>query len=139
MIEWRALSDVNYGVNTTIRYKPDRTVHGKPEYWQKPSETLKLGTGDCEDYAILKAHLLVKHHGADPNDMQIVVVKEPGAKTLHAVLLARSTYTNGLLWWKKTHDCHYVLDNMRDDLVRWSKSSYELIATHACEKFFDVA
>ena len=31
---------------------------GKRNYWQLPSTTLKLGTGDCEDQAILLTSLL---------------------------------------------------------------------------------
>lgn len=40
-------------VATHITYESDPSVHGQKEYWQLPSETLSLGTGDCEDFAIL--------------------------------------------------------------------------------------
>jgi len=41
-----------------LSYVSDQTVHGQNEYWQLPSETLSLGTGDCEDFAILLCTLL---------------------------------------------------------------------------------
>ncbi|MFC1919866.1 transglutaminase family protein [Chloroflexota bacterium] len=41
-----------------ISYKSDSEVHGVSDYWQLPAETLKLGTGDCEDIAILLCTLL---------------------------------------------------------------------------------
>lgn len=45
------------GVARRIRYKqePKRT-----DKWQTHAETQRLGTGDCEDFAILVAHLCLK-------------------------------------------------------------------------------
>ncbi len=40
-------------VHNTIEYKLDDDSHGRGEYWQLPSETLLLGTGDCEDKVFL--------------------------------------------------------------------------------------
>ncbi|MBA7540555.1 hypothetical protein ES705_32854 [subsurface metagenome] len=51
--EWRwAYNDFNTlreWVATHVSYKSDQYAHGVTDYWQLPSETLKLGTGDCED------------------------------------------------------------------------------------------
>jgi transglutaminase-like putative cysteine protease len=46
-------------VSLRIRYLPDKKVHGYPEYWQFPRETLDFGTGDCEDTSFLLASLLL--------------------------------------------------------------------------------
>jgi hypothetical protein len=40
-------------VISTVKYVPDQTVWNMPEYWQTAEETLALGTGDCEDGAVL--------------------------------------------------------------------------------------
>lgn len=45
-------------VNSIIHYRSDMSVHGRGEYWQFPIETLYLGTGDCEDFAILYVSLM---------------------------------------------------------------------------------
>lgn len=45
--------------DVTFKYKTDMEVHGVEEYWQTPEETYKLGSGDCEDYALLYAYLLI--------------------------------------------------------------------------------
>lgn len=44
-------------VNFNVKYKSDLEVHGKRDYWQLPAETIKLGSGDCEDQAFLLASL----------------------------------------------------------------------------------
>ena len=41
-----------------VTYTEDFVAHGQDEYFQLPSETIALGTGDCEDFAILLCSLL---------------------------------------------------------------------------------
>lgn len=40
-------------VSENIRYVSDSESSGRSDYWQTPWETLRSGTGDCEDHAIL--------------------------------------------------------------------------------------
>lgn len=40
-------------VNYNIDYVSDRDAHGVRDWWQLPYETLRLGTGDCEDMNLL--------------------------------------------------------------------------------------
>lgn len=47
----------NY-VASNIKYKRDKEVWGEKDYWQFPSTTIKKGTGDCEDQAMLLTSLL---------------------------------------------------------------------------------
>ncbi len=46
---------LNLAINRLIKYKAEPEG---ADIWQKPADTLQLGTGDCEDYAILKYALL---------------------------------------------------------------------------------
>jgi len=46
-------------VVTNIKYIGDNLSSGVVEYWQFPFETLRLGTGDCEDGALLIAALAI--------------------------------------------------------------------------------
>jgi predicted transglutaminase-like cysteine proteinase len=50
----------------------DKTAHGVEDYWQLPAETLQLGTGDCEDYAILLCSLL-RAYGVPAEDVYVAV------------------------------------------------------------------
>jgi hypothetical protein len=47
-----------YWVSENIRYMQDEQRWGARDYWQLPSTTIRLGTGDCEDQAILLTSLL---------------------------------------------------------------------------------
>ncbi|MEM2240562.1 MAG: transglutaminase domain-containing protein [Candidatus Bathyarchaeia archaeon] len=47
-----------YWVSKNIRYMYDKERWGSIDYWQLPSTTIRLGTGDCEDQAILLVSLL---------------------------------------------------------------------------------
>ena len=54
-------SELNSHYNHIIKYKSDTDDH-----WQSPQETLDLGSGDCEDFAILK-------YAAVDLDAQVVI------------------------------------------------------------------
>jgi|GEM_PF-2770008 len=45
------LSMINNYLNEKVTYVDDWNFNNKENYWQTPTETLKLGQGDCEDYS----------------------------------------------------------------------------------------
>lgn len=51
--DYELICALNDFVHDSITYVPDRDVYTFPEHWQTPCETLSLGTGDCEDLAVL--------------------------------------------------------------------------------------
>lgn len=52
------LARLNQWANQAIHYRSDRRAWNMTDYFQTPLETLVLRSGDCEDYAILKAAIL---------------------------------------------------------------------------------
>ncbi len=97
---------VNDWVNTYVTYKLD----GPVDTWQTPSTTLRLATGDCEDYAILKYHILTRL-GFSRNDLYIVVGKVLSMNQYHAVLAV------------KIDGKFYILDNMNKSIIESSTDS----------------
>lgn len=83
-----AMAIVNATVNRTISYARDTGPSGPEDRWASPGETVSLGKGDCEDYAILKMAVLVKA-GFPAESMAVVVVVDSRHKALHAVLAVR--------------------------------------------------
>ena len=74
-------------VYSHIEYVPDDKSHGVEDYWQTPAETIALGTGDCEDFAILLVSLL-RAYGA-PDDQVYVAVGDDLNGLWHAYVVER--------------------------------------------------
>ncbi|WP_422370453.1 transglutaminase-like cysteine peptidase [Hoeflea sp.] len=99
----RQLQYVSASINQKIAYRTDEQNHGTVDQWSTPNETLGRGSGDCEDYAILKMAVLA-HLGVPMNAMEIVVVKDTRRRLFHAVLSVA------------LKDRTVILDNMTDEL-----------------------
>lgn len=72
--------------NHNIRYVSDQNNQGLRDYWQDPVESLKLGKGDCEDYAVAK-YATLRMLGLDADKLHLTYVNLQG-RGGHEVLLA---------------------------------------------------
>lgn len=63
----------------------DDVTNATPEYWATPKEFLRVGFGDCEDYALIKYYSLIRL-GFDVKKLSLVVVKEKFRGGDHMVL-----------------------------------------------------
>lgn len=102
------LDDVNRHVNHAIEPRTDIEIYGVNEYW-----TLPTNVGDCEDYALLKRHKLMKLGWPSSALLMTVVRDEKGEG--HAVLTARTAQGD------------FVLDNKIDEVRVWSRTPYEFV------------
>lgn len=103
----RFITAINFAVNN-IAYAHDDVTYGPVEYFATPREMLRNGQGDCEDYAILKMHMLLAA-GYPGEHMYLVVglyTQWHGEVGGHAVLVIRDDQDH--LW---------VLDNMRNSII----------------------
>lgn len=126
------LDEVNLRVNQRITYKRDNGEH-----WQLAEETRRLGTGDCEDYAILKLNELARA-GCDVSSMKIGVVRTRKKEgTLHAVLLVPGQRKAGI-FRKRVVDCVYVLDNMNSNVYTWEQTGYQMVRFEPASKWCSV-
>jgi predicted transglutaminase-like cysteine proteinase len=80
----RELDEVNRWVNQSIMPQTDFEHYGVKEYWTIPID----GKGDCEDYALLKRHMLMQRGWPSSALLMTVVIDESGEG--HAVLTART-------------------------------------------------
>ena len=111
---WAQMLDVNTKVNQSIRPDTDLNIYGVEELWTYPRTV-----GDCEDYVLLKRHMLMKK-GFSPHDLLITVVLQPNGDG-HAVLTVRTDYGD------------YILDNMRGDVRLWSETGYTFVKRQSSE------
>ena len=75
-----SLQEANDYVNS-FRYIADSN-----DQWASPATFYRTGGGDCEDFALAKAALIVENGLADPRDIFIVVVDDLVSGKQHAVL-----------------------------------------------------
>jgi len=105
------LSVVNALVNRSIIYAPDKRVYGQLDHWADGAETMRMGAGDCEDFAILKMSLL-REMGVPARSMSLVVLRDTARDLYHAVLAI------------STNKGHFILDNVRNEVYR------DVVANH---------
>lgn len=85
--EAQKLIAVNQWYNL-IKYKSDKKVYKKNDYWATLYEFVGRGMGDCEDYTIAKYYTL-KELGINPKKMKFTYViykNKRGKKISHMVL-----------------------------------------------------
>ncbi len=102
------LDDVNRVVNAAIEPATDLELYGVEEFW-----TLPVTKGDCEDYALLKRHILIKR-GWPVGSLLVTVVKDDKGEG-HAILTARTAQGD------------FILDNKVATVLPWHRSSYEFV------------
>lgn len=82
------LGFINRAVDLAITPTDDEAQWRVPDYWSTPLETLRLGRGDCEDYAIVKYAALLDA-GISEADLKIVLLRTIFPNEDHAVVAAR--------------------------------------------------
>lgn len=102
------LDEINRAVNAAIEPATDAELYGVEEFW-----TLPVSKGDCEDYALLKRHILMTR-GWPASALLLTVVKDEKGDG-HAILTARTTQGD------------FVLDNKVATVKAWHATGYDYI------------
>lgn len=100
-----------------IHFAYDDDVWGQQDFWQTPSETYELKTGDCEDKSILFMHLLDRM-GYNP---RIVFIGNSSTVANHAIVELNGIYYEPQIY-------HSYL----------KKSSITIVATYSYKGVLDV-
>lgn len=102
------LDEINRLVNKRIEPVTDIDLYGVQEFW-----TLPANRGDCEDYVLLKRHILMQR-GWPSSALLITVVRDERGDG-HAVLTARTAQGD------------FVLDNKVSVMKPWQQTGYRFI------------
>jgi predicted transglutaminase-like cysteine proteinase len=106
---WKTIVSVNQHVNSTIKAVTDADHWGVVDVWGFPDD----GSGDCEDFQLLKRRLLAES-GLPRRAMRMtVVIDELGEG--HAILMLR------------TNRGDFVLDNKTSQVLPWHRTGYVYI------------
>ena len=103
------LDQVNGRINRSITAERDLKHYGIADYWTLPTD----GKGDCEDYALLKRHELIRL-GWPSSALLMTIVKDEKGEG-HAVLTARTAAGD------------FILDNKVDEIRLWTKTPYRFL------------
>ena len=103
------LARVNQWVNREIAYVGDDRNYRRRDFWATAEQTIARGSGDCEDFAILKMQML-RAAGVDAARMKLVLLRDLAANADHAFLLV------------DTGSGKLVLDNVTDRLYDGSRA-----------------
>ena len=103
-------------VNRSLTPVTDEDHWGVIDLWSYPND----GSGDCEDYQLLKRKLLVEAGLPRRALLMSVVADERGAG--HAVLTVR------------TDRGDLILDNLTDEIREWFETNYVFIKRESARK-----
>ena len=106
---WETLLLVNREVNTKIQPITDQQHWGIQDSWDLPDD----GSGDCEDYQLLKRKMLIDRGLPRRALRMTVVIDEENAG--HAVIMVRSDRGD------------LILDNQRDAVLLWNQTGYTFV------------
>jgi predicted transglutaminase-like cysteine proteinase len=109
MRNWRQLVAINAAVNRRIKPLSDMDHHGVVEHWDYPMD----GSGDCEDYALLKRRLLLDA-GWPRQALRMTVVRDLQGDG-HAVLTVATDHGD------------LVLDNQVTEILPWEATGYRFV------------
>ena len=100
------LNRVNVWANHNIKPETDMDHYGMIQWWRYPDD----GAGACHSYALLKRRMLMEA-GWPRQALLMTIVHEANGEG-HAVLTV------------KTDRGEFILDNLSDDILLWSKTPY---------------
>ena len=109
---WKQLVEVNAYSNTQITPVTDMEAYNQEELWTYPKSY-----GDCEDYVLMKRHMLMQQ-GWPASSLLITVVRQPNGEG-HAVLTVR------------TDRADYILDNLHSKIRQWNETEYRYLKRQA--------
>jgi len=108
-ISLKRLKKINTYLNK-LTYKNDMLNNHKSDHWATPKEFLTSGSGDCEDYAILKYFTLIKL-GFNPDKLYITIAYAAHLKNYHMVLS----------YFIKDDEPPLILDNINNKILNLTK------------------
>ena len=106
---WATIAAINRRVNKTVQPMTDMDHWGVADQWNMAED----GFGDCEDYQLLKRHLLAEA-GLPRRAMRMTVVVDESGEG-HAVLTL------------VTDRGELIVDNKTSEILPWDKTGYVFI------------
>jgi predicted transglutaminase-like cysteine proteinase len=113
------LERVNHFINRSVSFVSDPQAWGVDDYWATPAQTLSLGKGDCEDFAIAKYFSLVRM-GVPSEKLRLTFVKALKQNQAHMVLA----------YYPSASEQPLILDNL-DPRIRPASERGDLLPVYS--------
>ena len=114
--EKEKLRRVNDFFNQRIAFDDDISTWGQSDYWATPLETIGMGRGDCEDFAIAKYYSLLAM-GMPVARLRLVYVRARQSGPAGPVLQAHMV----LAYYPTPSAEPLILDNLKPDILPASR------------------
>jgi predicted transglutaminase-like cysteine proteinase len=82
------IGEINRAINLSVRPVSDLALYGERDVWSSPLNTLALGAGDCEDYAIAKL-VALRAAGVESSNLRLTIWHDARRAEDHAVVAVR--------------------------------------------------
>jgi predicted transglutaminase-like cysteine proteinase len=113
------LERVNQFINHAVSFVSDQQAWRTQDYWATPAQTLSVGKGDCEDFAIAKYFSLVRM-GVPSGKLRLTFVKAIKQNQAHM----------GLAYYPRPSEQPLILDNL-DPRIRPASERSDLLPVYS--------
>jgi predicted transglutaminase-like cysteine proteinase len=106
------LTRINDFINGNIYFEDDISVWGQSDYWATPLEMIGQGSGDCEDFAIIK-YISLRMAGVASGKLRLVYSKARLDGQMGPVMVAHMV----LAYYATPNAEPLVLDNLNTNIL----------------------
>ena len=122
---FKTLKEINDYINK-FPYKDDDDVWGVPNYWETPREFFMRGSGQCQDYVIVKYALALEAGLTTKTDAKLELAQDKKSQEYHMLLIIGDSVLDNqnkeIATVDKAKKRYKMLGEVREIVSKWEVS-----------------